>query len=372
MQVRKLDTEDKGDVGRFIQFPFDLYRFCAQWVPPLVSGAQADLDRRSHPFYRHSKADFFLAESEGQTLGRIAVMYNRNFNAYQRRNVVFFGYFEAVQDAQVARALFDAALSWARARGAAAMIGPKGLIGSDGGGVLVEGFEHRPVVSTSYNFPYYDALLREVGLEKDRDFFSARVACGQDLPERFYQAADRVRQRRGLRVQSFHSRREMRPWVPRAVDAHSRAFSRNYTYYPPTPDEVALIVNTLFRIADPRLIKLVLKGEEIVGVVLGLPDVAAGLQRARGQLWPLGWFHILREQRRTPRALLPALGFLPDYQGLGGNALLYTELAKMLLRSHYRSVELVQVDERNMSSLREISILGTDFYKTHRQYRRAV
>lgn len=372
MHVRKLDTEDKGDISRFIQFPFDLYRFCTQWVPPLVSGIRADLDRRHHPFYRHSQADFFLAESEGQTLGRVAVMYNRNFNAYQRSNVAFFGYFEAVQDVQVAHALFDAALSWARAQGAAEIIGPKGLIGSDGGGILVKGFEHRAVAGAGYNLPYYDALLREVGFVKDRDFFSARLDCSQDLPGRFYQAADRIRERRGLRIQSFRSRQQMRAWVPRAVEAHGRAFSRNYSYYPPTPGEVALIANTLFRIADPRLIKLVLKGDEIAGVALGLPDVAAGLQRARGRLWPLGWFHIWSEQRHTPRALLPALGVLPDYQGLGGSALLYTELARTLTSSHYRHVEFVQVDEKNLKSIREIQMLNADWHKTHRQYRRAV
>ncbi len=378
MLVRKVDTRDKDDVGRFIRFPFDLYRFCTQWVPPLVSGVRADLDRRRHPFYRHSKADFFLAESEGQTLGRVAVMYNRNFNAYQRSNVAFFGYFEAVQDREVARALFQAALGWARARGASEIAGPKGLIGSDGGGVLVDGFGHRPVVGTSYNFPYYEALLRDVGLVKDRDFLSARVDHRHRLPQQFYQAAERVRERRGLQVLSFRSRREMLPWVQRAVEAHGRAFSHNYTYYPPTPEEATRIVDTVLRIADPRLIKLVLKGDEIVGVVLGLPDVAAGLQRARGRLWPLGWFHILREKRRTSHALLPALGFLPGYQGLGGNALLYAELARTLASSHYRSVEFMQVDEENFKSIREIRIMGSDsagdveWYKTHRLYRRAV
>ncbi len=372
MRVRKLDTENREDIRRFIQFPFKLYRFCAKWVPPLLSGLRADLDRRRHPFYRHSTADFFLAESEGQTLGRVAVMYNHNYNAYQHSNSAFFGYFEVVQDVQVACALFAAALDWARAQGATSIVGPKGLIGSDGGGVLVDGFEHRPVAGSSYNFPYYDTLLKEAGFEKDRDFLSARVDRNQNVPERFYETAERVRKRRGLQVLSFRSRREIYPWVRRAIEAHGRAFSRNYTYYPPTPEEATWVVNALWRIADPRLIKLVLKGDEIVGLVLGLPDVAAGLQRAGGRLWPLGWFHILHERQRTETALLPALGFLPTYQGLGGNAVLYTELAKTLLSSHYRYAEFVQVDERNWSSIREISIFDTHWYKTHRLYRQAV
>lgn len=372
MQVRKIDAENKRDVCRFVEFPFLLYRFCAQWVPPLVSSIKTDMDRRKHPFYRHSSADFFLAESDGQTVGRIAVMYNRNYNDYQKDNIAFFGYFESVQDTNVAQALFEAAQEWARAQGASEIVGPKGLIGSDGGGILVEGFEYRPVMGTSYNLPYYDELIKAAGFEKDRDFYSARFDSKLDLPKRFYQVAERVREQRGLRIVNFRSRRELRPWITPAVKAHGRAFSRNYTYYPPTQEEITSIINSFYLIADPRLIKLVTKDGEIIGVVLGLPDLAAALQRARGRLFPFGWFYILAEQRRAKRALLPALGLLPAYQGLGGNALLYTELAKTLAESSYRSVEFVSIDEKNAKSLREINAFNVNWYKTLRLYRKAV
>jgi hypothetical protein len=133
-----------------------------------------------------------------------------------------------------------------------------------------------------------------------------------------------------------------------------------------------MIVNTIFMVADPRLIKLVTKGDEIIGVVLGLPDLAIALQKARGRLWPWGWYHLLKEQRRAKRALLPALGLLPAYQGLGGNALLYTELAKTIASSSYQSVEFVSVDEDNYKSLREINTLDVNWYKTLRLYRKAL
>jgi hypothetical protein len=136
--------------------------------------------------------------------------------------------------------------------------------------------------------------------------------------------------------------------------------------------EIAIIVNTVFTIADPRLIKLVLKGDEIVGMVLGLPDLTAGLQKAKGRLWPLGWMHVVRERKRTKGVNFPALGLLPAYQGLGANAALYAELAKTLITSQYDYAELVQVDEHNFKSLREIGILDVEWYKTHRSYRRTL
>jgi GNAT superfamily N-acetyltransferase len=338
----------------------------------LISSDETELNRRKHPFYNHSKADFFVAESEGQTLGRIGVLCNRIYNAYHRTNVAFFGFFEVVEDREVAQALFDAAFAWSRARCADSIMGPKGLIGSDGGGILVEGFEHRPALGTTYNLPYYDAFIKDAGFEKERDFHSAYIERGIDLPKRFYLAADKIKSRRGIWVKSFRSKRELRKWAPRAIQAHGEAFSRNHTYYPPTPEEVDLLVEMVFTIADPRLIKLVMKDEQIIGIVLGLPDVSAGLQKSQGRLWPLGWLHILRERRRTKRINFPALGLLPDYQGLGGNAVLYAELAQTLLSSGYDYAEFVQVDEHNFKSLREVNALEVIWNKTHRSYQRVL
>jgi hypothetical protein len=278
--------------------------------------------------------------------------------------------FECIDNTEVAQALLGAVANWAQRRGMDSLLGPRGLVGPDGGGILVAGFEHQPATGGGYNFPYYDRLLTQCGFGKDRDFYSAHVTRDQGLPERFYRVAEKVRARRGLRIKSFRSRRELRGWIPQAVKAHSEAFSQNYTYYPPTPEEVSTLISTLLTVADPDLIKLVLKQDRIVGVVLALPRITRGLQRARGRLWPTGWFHILRERRRTKWMDLHGLGFLPEFQGLGGNAILYTELAKTLERGQYEYVEFVQVDEENAKSLREVQIYAPELYKTHRNYRK--
>ena len=110
MRVRKIDTNNPKDVRQFINLPFELYKDDPLWVPPLVNEIKFVLNRSEHPFYQHSEADFFLAENDGQTLGRIAVLNNRNHNRYNNSRNAFFGYFESVQDQQVAQALFQVAL----------------------------------------------------------------------------------------------------------------------------------------------------------------------------------------------------------------------------------------------------------------------
>lgn len=370
MRVRQIDTTRPADVRQFVTFPFKLYRPCPQWVPPLVSGVQLALDRQRHPFYQHSTADFFVAESEGQTLGRIATIHNRNYNAHKGTPTASFYFFEVVEDTSVAHALLDAAIGWARGRGLTEMIGPKGLLGSDSAGVLVEGFEHRPAISIAYNPPYYDTFLTGFGFSKDTDFLSGYARGDHEVPQRYFDVAEAVKQRRGFWIKTFANQREMSRWAPRVALAHTQAFAHNREYVPLTGPEMEMVIGQLLAVArPPQLIKLVMQAGQIVGFIFAYADVSAGLQRANGRLWPLGWYHIWREYHRTRWVNVNGLGLLPTHRGLGVNAILYTELAKSIREFRYEHVDLVHVEESNFKSRAEMEAVGARWYKRHRNYR---
>jgi len=372
MRVRKLDTERPSDIRAWVRFPFELYKRCAQWVPPFIADEKRLLDRRKHPFYRHSEADFFLAEDSGQTVGRIAVMENRHYNQHYGVREAFFGLFETIDDAQVSGALFEAAFNWARQRGLARMLGPRGLLPTDNCGILVKGFEHRPAMGVSYNLAYYGALVEAAGFTKRDDSLSGYLGRAQGLPQRLLDLADRVKERRGFWIKTFRDKRELRAWAPRAARVFLEAFGQNDMFYPPTPAELQMMIGSILAIAAPRYMKLVMKGEEIVGFVFTYPDVSAGLQRAKGRLWPLGWYHILRERKRTLWANGNGIGVLPEYQGLGASVLLYAEAVRTLWDSPFQHVDVVQVGEQNVKSRSMAEELGVTWYKTHRSYLRAL
>ncbi len=372
MRVRRLDPSNSSDVQQFVGLPFGLYRNCQQWVPPLVNDMRALFNRDRHPFYRHSEAEFFVAEEAGQTVGRIAVLENRNYNAHNGSRAALFYYFESVEDRAVARSLFDAAFGWAQERGLNKVIGPKGFVGTDGLGLLVEGFEHRPAMGIPYNYAYYVDLLADSGFQKRGDLLSGYLSGREELPERFCELADKVKARRGLRIHQFSSKAEMRRWLERGAVVLNEAFAGSPDFYPITDEEFQLAAEQMLALIDPRLIKLVMKGEKIVGFLFGFPDVSAALQRCRGQLWPLGWFQILRELRRTKWVNMNGLGLLPDYRGVGGNILLYTEMTKTVKEFGFEHVESVQVGEENSKSLEENQIFGVRWYKRHRVYQRAL
>ncbi len=370
MIIRKIDTTNRGDVKKFIQFPFHLYKNCAQWVPATTSEMQTVLDRDKHPFYHHSEADFFVAESQGDVLGRIAVLHNRNYSQHHKTPTGFFYYFECVDDFDVAQGLFQAAIDWCRARDLQLFQGPKGFLRSAGLGMLIEGFQYAPAMGIPYNLPYYPAFMDRLGFEKETDYLSGLITKSQQMPEAVNQIAEKVKQRGNFTVRTFQTKSEIIPYIKEVDRLHHEAFQNNPGFYPSTDEEFEMIAKTMIQIADPRLIKLIMKGDEIAGFVISYADISDAIRKTRGEMWPFGWITLLREQKTTPLVNLNGVGFLPKYQGLGANALLYSEVEKTLRAfDQFQTAELVQIDERNFKSKSDMERVGVRWTKLHRIYR---
>ena len=368
MQIRKLDTTQKSERARFVDFIFDLYKDHPLWVPPFHSEAMKTLDASKHPFYEHSYADFFVVEEGSQVLGRIAMLENRSFNNFHNTKTAFFGYFEVVENIDVARMLLQKAIEWAKAHDLDTLIGPRGVIGIDGS-VLVEGFEHRPAMTIPYNYPYYDAFIKDSGFEKDTDYLSGYARGDHELPPRLYDIAAKVKAKRGFSIKTFSSKDEIRQWIPRAMAIHREAMSGLHSFFPPSEAETREVINSLLMIVDPSLIKLVMKDDEIAGFLIAYHDVSAGLQKAGGRLFPFGWFHILRDRQKTDWVNINGLGLLPQYRGLGANAVLYTELRDTIAAHGFKHMDIVQVNETNFNSRSDMETMEIKWYKRHRHYK---
>ena len=373
--IEKVNTNNKVQAKRFVELPYRLYRDCPQWVPPLYADAYLPLKRKKHPFFEHSEADFFLAVRDGEVVGRICAADNRLFNNYHQTKKAHFYALDLIDDLEVARALFDAVADWAVSRGLDTVIGPKGLSPFDGYGILVEGFNERQMMTMmNYNYPYYPRLLETLGFEKEVDFVSCYLPaeCFK-IPERVERIAKRVLERGDLWVKRFKNKRELLRWAPRIGYAYNKAFIHNWEYYPFTEGDVKYAVDNVFMIADPRLIKLIMHGDDIVGFLFAFPDVSAALQRARGQLLPFGLIDILREMKRTKTISGNGMGILPEFQGKGGNALLYYEMGKTVFGfNKFEHVEMTQVAETTRQMRADLKNLNGVEYKNHRVYRKSI
>lgn len=372
MTIQPLKVESKDEVRRFIDLPFRLYADRSCWVPPLYRDIALMLDRAKHPFYERSDAAFFMATRDGLTVGRLAVLENKPFNAHHCTREADFYLFECEDDAEVASGLFARAAEWARERGLTRLVGPKGFSAFDGYGILVRGFEHRPVMTmTNYNLEYYVTLVEGLGFAKEVDFVSFHLQKDTFvMPERVRRVAERSRDRSGLRVFSFPSKRAVIKAAPAIREAYNRAFVNNWEYYPLSVREVDLLVEQLALIVNPRFVKFIMDGDRMVGFLFTFPDLSAALQRARGRLSPWGLADLLLETRRTDWVAINGAGILPEYQNRGGNALLYTEIEKTIRQSRFFHADLTQVAETAVQMRRDLTGLGAEPYKTHRIYAR--
>ena len=371
MNITQIDLSDKRQVKDFLDLPFRIYKEIPQWVPPLRMDDRIRLDPKRYPFYQHSQAGFFLACDGTRAVGRIAVIDNRLYNQYNNTSTAFFYLFECENDQQITHALLEAAFDWARARGLTKILGPKGFTVLDGFGLLVKGFEQRPAFGLPYNPPYYPDLIEAVGFEPERDAVSGYLSSDIKFSPRIHELAERIAQRRGLRVARYRTRKNLRAFVPKMKELYNNALRGTAGNAPLTDEEARMMANQLLWFADPRLLKVVMRGDEPVGFLIAYPDISAALQKTRGKIFPFGWIMLLREFKRTDWLNINGAGLLPEYRGSGGTAILYSELFKSVMESgQFEHAEIIQIGLENKNMLRDLENFGVDFYKTHRTYQR--
>jgi hypothetical protein len=375
MEVRKIDTNNKADVKKFVEFTYDLYKDCPQWVPPLRSQCYEQLDRRKNPFFFHSEADFFLAEDNGKVLGKICVQENRHYNeSHNNAQKGFFYLFDVVDDPAVAKALFDVALDWCRQHHLVQLIGPKGFVPFDGLGMLYQGFEHTPALDIPYNYTYYPQFMEALGFEKEVDFNSYYANAGSFvLPERIARIAEKVKLRRHLRVKSFKTRKDVEKVVPEIVAIYNSIFVDNWEFVPVTPEETTAVADRMLQVVQPEHIKIIVNdNDQMVGFLITFVDISEGLKKAKGNLFPFGWYHILREFKKTKWINVNGMGILEEYRGLGGNSILYDELYKTIQKGHYEHADCTQMADFVVNMLADVKSLGGKRYKIHRVFRKTV
>jgi hypothetical protein len=385
VEIIEVNTDDKAQVRQFLQLPFEIYKDVPQWVPPLANDAAGQLNRKKHPFFKHSDAAFLLAVRHspspqpspkgrgGRTVGRLCILDNRNYNAWNKSRTAHFFLFECENNLETSRALFNAAFAWAKQRGLNHVEGPKGLTALDGLGLLVKGFSHRPALGIPYNRDYYAKLIEDAGFIGKGDILSGYVSprtMNAEAWDRIERASELIQKRRGLRVSAFTTRGDMRKAVPELLQLYNGALGQSEGNVPFTPDEAKAMADQLIWFADPRLIKIVYKGDAPVGFLLAYPDISEAVKQTGGKLFPFGWITLLRALRKSDWVNVNGAGILEAHRGAGGSAVLFSELRKSVVAGGFAHADLVQISADNAKMQRELRDLGIDFYKTHRMYER--
>ena len=364
------EARSQPDLRRFIKYPFTKYHHDPHWVPPLLISERANLDPKKNPFYEHARVELFLAERNGDVVGRIAAIDDDNHNRTHDDNLVFFGFFEA-KDAEAAHALFMRVDEWARGLGRSAVRGPANPSLNHSAGLQVDAFDTDPYVMMPYNPPEYPRYVEAAGYRKVKDLYAWLFEGDQALGERAARLVERVRRRhdpviRFLDMKRFDEELEL------AKKIYNHAWEKNWGFVRYTDAEFDHLVREFKPILDPDLAAFVELDGRPAGLVIVLPDVNQVLKRMRGRLLPFGIFHFLNRNRIIDRARLPIMGTLPEYRNRGLELVLIGELYERAIAKGYKSCECSWTLEDNRAINHVIEAYGAKRYKTYRLYQKEI
>lgn len=374
--IEIIPVETKKEKKAFVEFQYELYKDVPQFVPPFKADVYMQLNKEKHPWYEHSESDQWIAQRDGKVVGRIAALENKRFNDFHKTKQGSFYLFDCINDQDVANALFDTAIAWAKARGLNQIVGPKGYGPLDGYGIQIEGNDHRQMMNMmNYNFPYYQTLVETYGFTKEVDFVSSFVKPQEFvMPEKIKKAVGIARKRARLTIKSFKDKKEIRAWKTRIKEAYNGAFVQNWEYYPLTDRELDYVLNNALLVVIPTMVQVILnENGDLVGFVLPFPDISRAMQKNKGKMGPIEIIRLLLELNKTDWVCYNGIAILPEYQGMGGNALLFDTLLAAT-QKHPRLVngELSQVAETAVQMRKDLLNLGVKPYKNHRVYKYSI
>lgn len=360
------------DLRQFIRLPWSIYKNDPFWIPPLIQEMKKLLDRRKHPFFGHSSAEFFLARRGGETVGRIAAILNNNHNRFHRERTAFFGFFESTAQSDVASALLERAADWARERGMLQIRGPMNYSTNETVGLLVEGFNTPPSIMMPHNPAYYAGLIENAGFSKAMDLYAWFLLTEKGLSPKIRRVGEKVLADGGIRVREIDMKR-----FPEEVAAikkiYNDAWSENWGFVPMTDDEFEHMAKDLKTVLDPRIVLIAEKERQPVAFSLALPDINQALKKVNGRLFPIGLPILLYEMRRINRVRVLALGIAKAVQNCSGlGAALYYESFRRGVEAGYRTCEFSWTLENNSLINRSMQLFGADIYKKYRVYEKAL
>jgi GNAT superfamily N-acetyltransferase len=368
MNMRLVNSQ--AELKRFMEFPYRFYRDDPMWVPPLRSEVQGQFDPKRNPFIDHCEYALFILEREGEVVGRIAAFIDTLAVDFWGEPIGLFGYYECIPDPDASSLLLETASDWLRSHGMKTMRGPWSFVSQEWG-LVVEGFDHPPVIMAPHNPAYYDEHMTSFGLEKVKDLLCYSISAqeGYEIPERILTLTDRIAKRYGVTVRQLNMRHYDQE-VQTIMELSNISILDNWGYSPVTEAEAQAVARDLKQIVQPEGVLFAEDTQgKVIGFAIALPDVNVLLKGLNGRLLPFGWLKLLRGLPRLRSYRMFALGVLPEFHGKGIDALIYRGLYESLYTPDIW-IEINYVLEDNVSMNNAIRKLNAKPMRRYRVYQR--
>lgn len=373
ISVKKVGT--KREMDDFVKFAGWLYAGCQYYVPDLEMDIRDTFDSRKNAGLEFSDIQPFIAyNEEGKVVGRIAGIINHRANEkWQKRNVRF-GFIDFIDDTEVSASLLKAVEQWGKEHGMEYIQGPMGIFDFDKEGMLIEDFDKMGSMITIYNYPYYPEHMAVLGYEKEVDWVQICIEVPKEVPSKYTRVAKLSREMFGLHMKKLTNEDvSKRGYGKKVFDLLNMAYAPLFGYTELSDKQVDMYVDRYFPLIDKQMLPVIENEKgEVVGVAITMGSLSRALQKAKGKIFPFGWYHLVRalKWKSEEKAELLLIAVRPDYQGLGVNALFFDDLIPVYNKRHFKWAETGPQLEDNIKELTQWKPLNPTLTKRRRCYKK--
>lgn len=377
MSVEIRTVSSRKELKRFIRFNYEFYKDNAYSVPDLYEDMIATFDPKKNAAFEFCEADYFMAYKDGKEVGRVAAIINHRANETWNKKSVRFGWIDFIDDFEVSEALINAVKKWGSERGMTEIEGPLGFTDMDAEGMLVEGFDQLSTIATIYNYPYYPTHMERLGMEKACDWVERKIYIPDAIPEKHLRISKIVAEKYNLHIHKLKSAKDAykNDTARRIFELINDAYAPLYGYSKMTDKQIDGYVKQYIPILDLRMVTLVEDADNnIVAVGVSMPSLSRALQRAKGKLFPFGWWHLLKalKFKRDEMLDLLLIGVHPDYQSKGVNALIFTDLIPVYQQLGFKFAESNPELEINDNVQKQWQYFEVEQHKRRRCFRQTI
>jgi hypothetical protein len=369
MSVSIKSVETGKDFRTFVRFANRLYKGNKYYVPSMPSDDLATFDRKRNAAFEFCEAEFFLAYKDGKLAGRVAAIVNHKANETWKVKQVRFGWIDFIDDLEVSAALLDAVIAFGKARGMDQIVGPLGFTDFDPEGMLVEGFDRLSTMALIYNHPYYPEHMIKHGYYKETGWLEYRITIPQQVSERHANIAESVKERYGLVSRKLTRRQIMKErYGQKLFKLINQTYCHLYGFSLLSEKQIDQYVNLYLGLVNTKMLSFIEDSKgDLIAAGITIPSLSEALQKCNGELFPFGWWHLLKAMYfKKPDTLdLLLIGVRPDYQNRGVNALICKELIETYREMGFKYAET----NANLETNEKIQAMWKPFEKEQHKRR---
>ena len=373
--IEIVEVSSKQQYSAFFQFPFELYRNCPQWVPPITKEEMDIFDPQKNAVFEHAMARLFLAKKKGKVVGRIASMINWVEIEELKKTKVRFGWYDTIDDLEVSQKLIEAVSGVAIAEGMTYIEGPMGFSNMDKAGLLIDGFEHMNTMITWYHYPYQKTHLEKLGLKKQSEWieFKIDIYDASEAPEKVKKFARVIKERYKLKTLEFKTTKDVEPYIDKMFELLNQTYNKLQSFVPIQQHQIEVYKKKYFPYIHPDFIKCVInENDEMIGFTITMPSFTKALKRINGKMFPFGFYHLWRALRKNNRASFYLIGIHESYQNKGVTAIIFQDIQEMFNKRGVTEVETNPELEENQAIQALWKNYKHELHKRRRTYRKDI